>query len=169
MAKADAYELATIGRCATTRQATPFRRFFRRGEITAGLFTSAYTIRKDADVRRIQNLFALTKDHREIWSLVLGRPELGRVLSESPDLDKTPITEAERFFVLFLILHLASSFEARKHGMYFVENGLREDVANFLSLPIPVAVWEEMSIGVLPSAIQPRLTRRWYRQRKSGW
>ena len=114
--------------------------------IIAGLFTSAYTIRKDADVRRIQNLFTLTKDHREIWSLVLGRPELGRVLSESPDLDKTPITEAERFFVLFLILHLASSFEARKHGMYFVENGLREDVANFFNLPIPAAVWQEMKI-----------------------
>lgn len=114
--------------------------------IIAGLFTSAYTIRKDADVRRIQNLFTLTKDHREIWSLVLGRPELGRVLSASPDLDKTPITEAERFFVLFLILHLASSFEATKHGMYFVENGLRQDVANFFNLPIPAAVWKEMKI-----------------------
>ena len=48
--------------------------------------------------------------------------------------------------MLFLILHLASSFEARKHGMYFVENGLREDVANFFNLPIPAAVWQEMKI-----------------------
>jgi hypothetical protein len=30
--------------------------------------------------------------------------------------------------------------------MYFVETGLREDVASFFSLPIPGAVWEEMKI-----------------------
>ena len=30
--------------------------------------------------------------------------------------------------------------------MYFVENGLREDVANFFNLPIPNAVWQEMKI-----------------------
>jgi hypothetical protein len=114
--------------------------------IIAGLFSSAYTIRKEADVRRIQNLFTLTKNHREIWSQFVDRPELARVLTPAPDLNEKPVTEAERFFVLFLILHLASSFAATKHGMYFAETGLREDVANFFNLPIPSAVWEEMKI-----------------------
>jgi hypothetical protein len=65
-------------------------------------------------------------------------------LSEAPDLDENPITDAERLFVLFLILHLASSFEATKHGMYFAEHGLRTDVREFFSMPIPLSVWKSV-------------------------
>lgn len=112
--------------------------------IIAGLLTSAYTIRKEGEVRRIQNLFTLTKSHREIWSQVVEKPELARVLSEKPDLDRDPITHAEHLFVLFLILHLASSFEARKQGMYFAEHGLSADAGEFFKLPIPRAVWRQV-------------------------
>lgn len=111
--------------------------------ISAGLFASAYTIHKDAQMQRVQNLFTLTKHHREIWSQVTERPELARVLDPTPDLDRHPITELERLFVLFLILHLASSFEASRYGMYFPETGIRADVSNFFSRPIPRKVWHE--------------------------
>lgn len=111
--------------------------------IIAGLLTSAYTIRKEGDVRRIQNLFALTKNHREIWTEVLNNRELVRILSISPDLKRNPVTEAERLFVLFLILHLASSYEARKRGMFFSEAGLRRDIRQFFDLPIPRQIWQE--------------------------
>ena len=66
------------------------------------------------------------------------------MLDPVPDLDRHPITDAERLFVLFLILHLASSFEATKHGMYFAEHGLRADVREFFANPIPQVVWREM-------------------------
>lgn len=112
--------------------------------IVAGLFTSAYTIHKDAQVQRVQNLFTLTKNHREIWSQVSEKPELARVLDGAPDLDQHPITDTERLFVLFLILHLASSFEAAKQGMYFVERGLQSDVREFFGLPIPWLVWQDV-------------------------
>jgi hypothetical protein len=111
--------------------------------IIAGLLTSAYTTHKDAQVQRIQNLFTLTKNHREIWSQVADKPELARVLDRLPDLNRHPISNAERLFVLFLILHLASSFEATKHGMYFVEQGLRNDIREFFSFPIPLVIWNE--------------------------
>lgn len=48
--------------------------------------------------------------------------------------------------MLFLILHLASSYEATKHGMYFAEAGLHADVREFFSRPIPWAIWEEVKI-----------------------
>lgn len=85
----------------------------------------------------------LTKNHREIWSQVGEKPELSRVLDPAPNLNRNPISEAERLFVLFLILHLASSFEATKHGMYFAEQSLRADVRGFFRLPIPRQVWAE--------------------------
>jgi hypothetical protein len=108
------------------------------------LLTSAYTIWKESEVWRIQNLFTLTKNHREIWSQVVEKPDLARVLEAALDLRKNAVTEAERLFVLFLILHLASSFEATRHGMYFAEHGLRADVRRFFTLPIPRMVWKEI-------------------------
>lgn len=112
--------------------------------IIAGLLASAYTIHKDAQVQRVQNLFTVTKNHREIWSNIVEKPELARVLDPSPDLDRHPITDAERLFVLFLILHLASSFEATKYGMYFAEKGLQADVREFFSLPVPRVIWTQV-------------------------
>jgi hypothetical protein len=85
----------------------------------------------------------LTKNHREIWSQVAEKPELVRVLDVAPDLGRHPITDSERLLVLFLILHLASSFEATKHGMYFAEKGLQADVRGFFSLPIPASIWKQ--------------------------
>jgi len=100
-------------------------------------------LHEEAEARRVANLFTITKSHREIWTFVIERPELARVLSAKPGIEKRPITEAERRFVLFLILHLASSFEARKHGMFFFVHGLRRDVYEFFQLPIPRAVWTD--------------------------
>jgi len=122
--------------------------------IIAGFFVSAYTIHKDAQVQRVQNLFTLTKNHREIWSQFADRPELARVLDPAPDLDAHPITDAERLFVLFLILHLASSFEATKYGMYFAEHGLYADVREFFSSPVPRHVWHEFQRYQRPDFVE---------------
>jgi hypothetical protein len=66
------------------------------------------------------------------------------VLKVNVDLGHEPITDAERLFVRFLVLHLASSFEAGKRGLYPSEERLSEDVREFFVLPIPGAVWEEL-------------------------
>ena len=109
--------------------------------IVAGLFTTAYTLHEEAEARRVSNLFTLTKHHREIWSFVIEKPELSRILDERVDLTRCPVTEFERLLVRFLILHLATSFEARKRRMYFAEEGLKRDMREFFSLPIPRDVW----------------------------
>ncbi len=112
--------------------------------IVAGLFTTAYTLHEEAEARRVANLFTVTKNHREIWSLVIDKPALGRVLDSDVDLIRQPVTELERLFVRFLILHLATSFEARKRRMFFVEEGLPIDIAEFFNLPIPAAIWDKL-------------------------
>jgi hypothetical protein len=48
--------------------------------IVARLLTTAYTLREEGEARRVANLFAVTANHREIWSLVIEKPELSRVL-----------------------------------------------------------------------------------------
>jgi hypothetical protein len=106
--------------------------------------TGIYTIHREATVRHVENLFTLTRNHREIWTSLVDRPELSRVLEPAVDLIGNPISQSERLIVLFLILHLASSFEAQKRGMYLSEQGLRKDVSQFFELPIPAAVWTEL-------------------------
>ena len=96
---------------------------------------------EEAEARRVANLFTVTKHHREIWSFVIEKPELSRVLDARVDLARFPVTESERLFVRFLILHLATSFEAKKRGMYFEEEGLKRDMREFFILPIPRDVW----------------------------
>jgi hypothetical protein len=118
--------------------------------IIAGFSFSLYTIRREAAVRHVQNLFTLTRNHREIWTSLVEKPELSRVLKPTVDLTANPISEAERLIVLFLILHLATSFEAQKRGMYLSEHGLRDDVRQFFALPIPATVWAELK------SLQPR-------------
>ena len=107
------------------------------------MLTTVYTIREASEERRVTNLFALTKGHREIWSFVIEKPELSRVLNPIADINKEPVTEQERLFVLFLILHLATSFEARKRRMFLVAEGLTQDVEKFFNLPIPRAIWKD--------------------------
>jgi hypothetical protein len=109
--------------------------------IVAGLFTTAYTLHEEAEARRVTNLFTVTKHHREIWTFVIEKPELSRVLDAHADLTRSPVTESERLFVRFLILHLATAFEARKRRMFFTEEGLKRDMREFFRLPIPCDVW----------------------------
>lgn len=87
------------------------------------------------------------------------------MLNPAPDLDRHPITLAERLFVLFLILHLESSFEATKHGMYFADHGLQTDVRDFFANSIPQRVWNEVKKYQRPDFVAfvetSRNTPRW--------
>ncbi len=109
--------------------------------IVAGLLFTGYNIRADSRQRKIQSLFALTAAHRDIWSKLYEHPNLANILM--PEAEALLASNSEELFVQMLILHLAASYRARKFGMYFEEEGLRMDVKQFFSLPIPKAVWKK--------------------------
>ena len=117
--------------------------FLQTASILVGFFTAAYTIRTNTKERKIGNLFALTTAHREIWSRLYERNELSRVLSESVNLRREPITSEEELFVHTLILHLRAAFKARDLGMQFDDDAVEADIRQFFSRPIPRAVWEK--------------------------
>jgi len=111
--------------------------------IVGGLLFTGFALRADARAKQIQSMFALTQQHREIWSLLYSRPELARVLEPKPDLKVAPVTPAEEMFVRFLILHLSGAHRAIRSGLFTSPERLREDISSFFSLPIPRAVWEK--------------------------
>lgn len=110
--------------------------------IIGSLLFTAISFRREDRSRHIANLLAITAQHRDIWSEVLDRPELARVLEKDVDILASPVTNAEALFVTFLIFHLHASFRAARSGLFTTFEGLAKDVEWFFSLPIPRAVWE---------------------------
>jgi hypothetical protein len=114
--------------------------------IVGGLLFTGLQMRSEAKTRRVANVLTATSNHREIWSSLFSNPELARVLDPKPPIHKKPISDSEEVFVILVILHLASVFIAQKDHLIVKEDGLRRDVWDFFSRPIPAAVWEKMKV-----------------------
>jgi len=114
--------------------------------IIAGLWFTAFSLRSETKTRRIANLLTITANHREIWKEFLNNPKLARVRDAAADTAKQPVTDAERVFVTMIILHISSVYYAMKDELVVKLEGLRRDIAQFLSLPIPKAIWERMKV-----------------------
>lgn len=114
--------------------------------IIGGLLFTGFQMRSEAKTRRVANLLTVTANHREIWHSIFSNPHLTRVLDRNASLKVKAATESEEIFVITVILHLASVYAAQKDNLIIKEDGLRRDVQDFLSRPIPEAVWEKMKI-----------------------
>ena len=115
---------------------------FQTTGVVGGLIFTAHTLRKDERARQISNLIAINQQYREIWKELYEKPTLSRVLKQTVDLDKTPVSDEERLFVKLLILHLDTVYRATKAGMFVKLEGLKTDVRGFFALPIPKGVWQ---------------------------
>lgn len=114
--------------------------------IIAGLCFTTFSLRSETKTRRIANLLTITANHREVWNKFLLNPELKRVLSPTADLVKYPVTEAEEIFTNMVILHSNSVYYAMSDQLVVKYEGLRRDISEFFSLPIPREVWEKIKI-----------------------
>ena len=114
--------------------------------IIAGLWFTAFSLRSETKTRRIANLLSITANHREIWKEFLNNPKLARVRDAAADTAKHPVTDAERVFVNLVIQHINSVYYTMSDQLVVKYEGLRRDIAQFFSLPIPQAVWERMKV-----------------------
>lgn len=110
--------------------------------IIASLLFAAVELHHVVKAQRVGNLFAITRQHREIWSELFRRPDLKRVIDPAADLAKQAVTTEESLFVTFLILHLDAVFKANHARMFVPTASLQKDIAWFFALPIPKTVWE---------------------------
>lgn len=112
--------------------------------IVGGLTFTAMSFQMDARSRKVSNLLAITKSHREIWSELYEHPELARTLEAKRDLAREPIRPEEELFVKMLILHLNSAFYASRYRELIQPEGLSRDIQEFFSLPVPRVVWDRL-------------------------
>ena len=114
--------------------------------IIAGLWFTAFSLRSETKTRRVANLLTITANHREIWKEFLNNPKLARVRDAAADTAKQSVTDAERVFVNLVIQHINSVYYAMSDQLVVKYEGLRRDIAQFFSLPIPKSVWEKMKV-----------------------
>lgn len=112
--------------------------------VTGALLLIALALLLEARARRVGNLIQLTQAHRDLWERVYSQPDLARILDPSVDLATESVTSQEEIFVIFLILHLSSTYYAMRSGFFQKPDGLRKDIESFFSLPIPNAVWAKV-------------------------
>lgn len=111
--------------------------------IVAGLALSSWAAYAQCRALRVEGLVRLTEGHRALWQEVFEKPRLLRVTDPNADLAAQPVTGEERVFVLLLILHLQTAFEASRAGIIAPIWGLERDVCAFFALPIPAVVWND--------------------------
>jgi hypothetical protein len=112
--------------------------------IVSGFVFTCLTLRKDSQSRRMENLFQLTVNHRELWERLFERPELRRVLSANADLQQKPVTDDEHLFVQLLILHVNTAHHAIKLGVMDAPEGFGTDLRILFRHPVPRTVWERL-------------------------
>lgn len=109
-----------------------------------GFVLNAYSTLKGIKSRKLSNYQELTKSHRDLWKLTLDKPELySRILDASANISKASITSQERRFVHLLLLHMTAAYYFSKQSEIVEIEKLKFDIDEFLSLPIPRAVWLE--------------------------
>lgn len=116
------------------------------GGVVGSLWFTAVSLRSANQTQRIANLLAITANHREVWRVFLNHRELARVRDTSADPAKQPVTQSERVFVNMVIQHVNSVYYALNDQLVVKVEGLRRDIAQFLSLPIPREVWESIKV-----------------------
>jgi hypothetical protein len=117
---------------------------FQTGVITGAVVFLGIAVWLEARARRVRNLIELTERHRDLWERMDERPELARILEADVNLSRNPVTPAEKNFVVFVLLHLSSTYYALRAGLFPKLHGLSKDVGLFFSLPIPNAIWTDV-------------------------
>jgi hypothetical protein len=114
--------------------------------VIGSLWFATLSIRSGTKTWQISNLLAITANHREVWTVFLNDKELGRVRDATADTSQEPITDAERIFVGLVIQHINSVYCAMNDHLVIQVEGLRRDIAQFFSLPIPREIWEKIKV-----------------------
>jgi hypothetical protein len=109
-----------------------------------GVIFATVSLRSETKTRRINNQILLTNNHRELWTHFIENPSIARVLQASADVSRQPVTQNEEVFVVMIIQHMNSAFQAVKSELTIKPEQMCCDICNFLALPIPATVWNKM-------------------------
>jgi len=107
-----------------------------------GLLLNAFVTYQNTSSRKLSNYQEIIKSHRDIWKITIDKPDVySRIFLSEVDLQTNPITYQEQRFVEFVLLHASSTYNFSKKSALVQIEQFKYDVDDFLSFPIPQAVW----------------------------
>ena len=109
--------------------------------VVGGLFFTGATIRQEARAKETKNLLAFAERHRSLWSDIMQRPELHRIIARNADLSANPITPAEEIALNLVLVHFELGWRMAKNADRCDLKPLAKDIQKFFALPLPCAVW----------------------------
>ncbi|MGB0861517.1 MAG: hypothetical protein ACPG19_01385 [Saprospiraceae bacterium] len=113
--------------------------------ILGGFILSFIATQNDIRSRKVEHLLYLNQSYREIWAKTYTYPELLRIRETDIDLKTNPITAPERRMIREMVIHIYAIYEAIQNNQ--IEKGETDkDIYDFLQLPIPNVVWEEVKV-----------------------
>jgi hypothetical protein len=129
------------------------------GSATVGLISAIAGLLAHSSAKRKSKVdvdLTITEAHQALWGKFLENPSLLRVTADKADLKSTPVTPEEETFVLLLLTHLSSTLSAIEKGTHTEPEGMKADVANFYSKPVPRSI-ASRHFGAQPKAVQELL------------
>lgn len=111
--------------------------------IIASLYFTYRLFQNETRSQKMEHLLQLNQSHRDIWNKTYSHPELLRIRKADVDLQKNPITDAEKRLSTEVIMHIYSVYEAIQNKQ--LDNAdVEKDIVSHLKLPIPNTVWNEI-------------------------
>jgi hypothetical protein len=80
-----------------------------------------------------------------VWRVLLSDPALERIRKNDVDLNLFPVTPAEDRLVRFVLQHMLLTHDALTTGQLGDIGDFDRDVREFISRPIPLAVWRAIA------------------------
>jgi len=112
--------------------------------VTVGLGFTVVQLWRAARAARVNNLLQLTKNHRELWTMLLENPDLRAVLHSTRTVNAiSDLTADERLVINFFLLHMAAAYELERARLITRNTATATDIAEMLSLPAFHFSWQQ--------------------------
>lgn len=99
-------------------------------------------VHREARAKEVQNLLTLAEHHRDLWSRAINNKDLERIFKIEADATTYPPTVAETEFLNLVFVHCQTGWAIARTGGITSLDDMKSDLRDFLSLPVPKAVWE---------------------------
>lgn len=117
--------------------------FLQTVVLSLSMIITFLALKKSIRQSKVEIYMSITNSHRDLWTNVYKPSYMKRVFERNVDFEKKPITEKERIFTNMLFLHMAASVKAIQSKVMFNISGVKTDLLDILSYPIPKRVFEE--------------------------
>lgn len=116
--------------------------------IVFSIFFAVWTLLLSQKKDRISNYISLVQSHRDLWRMLIEHPELASVAngeaSRSRDFAEHPITDLERRFAIFRILHISMSYHLFRQGALPDSPKFSDEIKASFKNEILKRVWMEI-------------------------